>query len=226
MTTTPVRVKATGVLLPVEELTPFPGNAKRGDVPTILASLRRNGQYRAIVVRDEGNGRLVVLAGNHTVQAIAEHGPGSCGHKGCGLCGGVPSWQPVARADVLECDDQTATAVNIADNRTSDKGTYDYDALSELLGSLDTLEGTGYSSQDLEDITNLLAAPPDEPEELVEKHGAPNEDVFRPQIKITVDAGVFDRWRRALDHHEGTDDEAKLRGLLNEVELYRQGAAA
>jgi ParB-like chromosome segregation protein Spo0J len=211
--------------LPVDRLTQFPGNAKRGDVDTILSSLRASSQYRTVVVRDEGEGRLVILAGNHTVQAITKHGPGDCGHQGCGLCRNDRAYQPAARVDVVECDDDTATRVNVADNRSAEKGHTDYDALSELLGSLDTLEGTGYTSQDLEDITNLLAAPPDEPEELVEKHGAPNEDVFRPQIKITVDAGVFDRWRRALDHHDGTDDEAKLRGLLNEVEQYR-GAAA
>lgn len=226
MTATPVRIKATGVCLAVEELTPFPGNAKRGDVDAILESLRRNGQYKALTVRDEGDGRLVVLAGNHTLQAIGNHGSGDCGKQGCGLCSNEPAWQPAARVDVVECDDQTAVAVNLADNRTADKGSYDYDALSDLLGSLDTLDGTGYTDQDLEDITNLLAAPPDEAQQLAERHGEPNEDVFRPQIKITVNAGLFDRWRRALDAHPGNDDEAKLNSLMDEVEAARGAVAS
>ncbi|MBC9731155.1 ParB/Srx family N-terminal domain-containing protein [Streptomyces sp. TRM68367] len=212
--------------LSLEELTPFPGNAKRGDVDAILASLRRNGQYRSLVVREEAGGRLVVLAGNHTMQAIAKHGPGDCGTSGCGVCNNEPSWEPGARCEILTCDDQTATAINVADNRTADKGAYDYDALSELLASLDDLDGTGYTDQDLEDITNLLAAPPDEVQELTEKHGEPNEDVFRPQIKVTVDAGLFDRWRRALDAHPGKDDEAKLYGLMDEVEHHRGAVAS
>ncbi|MFF5422432.1 hypothetical protein ACFY49_40190, partial [Streptomyces misionensis] len=54
--------------VPLDELTPFPGNAKRGSVDTILESLRRNGQYRGLVVREIPDGPLIVLAGNHTAQ--------------------------------------------------------------------------------------------------------------------------------------------------------------
>src|SRR3546814_12921166 len=60
--------------VPLDELTPFPGNAKRGDVDQIRASLRRNGQYRSLVVREIPNGPLIVLAGNHTMQALTAEG--------------------------------------------------------------------------------------------------------------------------------------------------------
>lgn len=216
--------------LPLTELTPYPGNAKRGKVDVILDSLRRNGQYRGLVVRESPDGRLVVLAGNHTMQALGAHGPGDCGKPAtagrtagpCGVCQHDPAWVPAARCEIVQCDEDTARRINIVDNRSSDLGTYDYEALAELLTGMDDLDGTGYTPQDVEDITALLAAPPDEVEKLSEDHGEPNEDIFRPQIKMSVDADTFDRWRVALDAHPGQDDEAKLLGLLREVETSRE----
>ena len=52
----------TGVRdVPLDTLTRFPGNARRGDVTAIRESVRRNGQYRALVVRDTGT-ELIILA--------------------------------------------------------------------------------------------------------------------------------------------------------------------
>ncbi|MFD5570447.1 ParB N-terminal domain-containing protein [Streptomyces cadmiisoli] len=222
--------------IPVDQLTPYPGNAKRGDVGAILASLRKNGQYRGLVVREQPDGALVVLAGNHTRQALAEHGPGDCGVKACGVCRNSADWVPAARCDVVECDDKTALRVNLADNRTSDLGTYDYAGLAELLGSLGDVDGTGYSDQDVQDITALVDLPDDdEPprgsrERTSAADGDPedldNPEGFNPVISLRVPHAVFDRWRTALDAHTGQDDTAKLLGLLDEVEAARAGAAA
>ncbi|WP_406501584.1 hypothetical protein OHA04_27575 [Streptomyces sp. NBC_01590] len=216
----------------LDELTPFPGNAKRGSVDTILDSLRRNGQYRGLVVREIPDGPLIVLAGNHTMQALGAHGPGDCrktvkttrGIRPCGVCQNDPAWEPGARCEIVHCDEDTARRVNLVDNRTAELGTYDYESLSELLGALDDLDGTGYAPRDVEDITALLTAPPDEVQELAEHHGEPNEDIFRPKISMTVDAETFDRWRIALDAHPGQNDEAKLSGLLDEIERTRATA--
>src|SRR5689334_3635609 len=101
-------------VIPLDTLTPFPGNAKRGDVPTILDSLRRNGQYRAIIVREIEHGPLVILAGNHTSQALQAHGPGPCEYRAkvkgeerpCGVCRNEP-WEVAARCEVITCDDDT-----------------------------------------------------------------------------------------------------------------------
>lgn len=126
--------------IPLDELTPFPGNAKRGDVDQIRASLRRNGQYRSLVVREIPNGPLIVLAGNHTMQALAAEG------------------HPTARCEVVLCDDDTARRINLADNRTAELGVYDNDALAELLSYLDgDYEGTGYTEDDVE----ALITPPE-----------------------------------------------------------------
>jgi hypothetical protein len=227
--------------IPVDRLTPYPGNAKRGDVGAILSSLRKNGQYRGLVVREQPDGALVVLAGNHTRQALAEHGAGDCGTKACGVCHNSPAWVPAARCDIVECDDRTALRVNLADNRTSDLGTYDYAGLAELLGTLGDVDGTGYSDQDVQDITALVSLPDEEPKD--DNHttrqtardgdgldgedlDTGNPDVFNPVINLRVPHDVFDRWRTALDAHPGQDDGAKLLGLLNEVEASRARAAA
>lgn len=149
--------------LPLTDLTPFPGNAKIGDVPTILESLCRNGQYRSLIVRETEEG-LTVLAGNHTLQAIAAHGPGDCVltlangngyHFPCGLCGNQP-WEPVARCEVVECDDATARRINLADNKTAERGGWDESALAELLDGLDDFTGTGYSESDLADLVTAV----------------------------------------------------------------------
>lgn len=150
--------------LPLDELTPYPGNAKRGDVDQIRASLRRNGQYRSLVVREIPHGPLIVLAGNHTMQALAAEG------------------QQTARCEVITCDDATARRINLADNRTAELGTYDADALAELLASLDgDYEGTGYTDDDIAALlatgdngTPALTDPddiPDTPEDSVTRPG-------------------------------------------------------
>lgn len=119
--------------IPLDELTPFPGNAKRGDVEAIRASVRRNGQYRSLIVREVENGPLIVLAGNHTMQALQAEG------------------HPTARCEIVHCDDATARRINLADNRTAELGTYDNDDLAELLSYLDgDYEGTGYTEEDVE----------------------------------------------------------------------------
>ena len=56
----------------LEDLEPFPGNARRGNVDLILDSLRANGQYKPLTVRRHGDA-LTVLAGNHTLLALLRH---------------------------------------------------------------------------------------------------------------------------------------------------------
>lgn len=124
--------------VPLNKLARFPGNARRGDVDRIRESIRRHGQYRALVVRDTGDG-LVILAGNHTFDAIKAEGHGS------------------ARCEIIECTDDEARRINLADNRLSEIGSQDLDALAELLSYLDDdYEGTGYTEADVE---RLLTPP-------------------------------------------------------------------
>jgi hypothetical protein len=155
------------MVLTLDQLTPFPGNAKRGDVDVILTSLRRNGQYRGLVVREDSDGHLIILAGNHTAQALAQHGPGPCEYRAkvngkerpCGVCQNE-TWEPSARVEVVTCDGDTARRINLVDNRSADLGEYDNDALAELLSYVeDDYEGTGYNAGD---VNRLLFVPPAE----------------------------------------------------------------
>lgn len=123
--------------IPLADLTPFPGNARRGDTEAIRASVRRNGQYRALVVRDTGDG-LVILAGNHTAQAIEAEGDAT------------------ARCEILKCSDDEALRINLADNRLAELGGYDDDALADLLRGLDgDLDGTGWSDSDVSRMLDM-----------------------------------------------------------------------
>lgn len=123
----------------LDELHPFPGNANVGNVGMIRESLRTNGQYRSLIVRDIG-GTFVVLAGNHTMMGMVEEG-----------------W-PTGRCEVYTCDDATAARINVADNRIPEFSHRDDDALAVILRSLDDLTGTGFDPDDV--YTRRLLAPP------------------------------------------------------------------
>lgn len=128
--------------VPVADLIPFPGNAKRGNVAMIKGSIQEHDQYRALVVRHTPHDTFVVLAGNHTLQAIAELG------------------RATARCEIIACDDQTAKKINLVDNRAADAGTYDDQALADILSSLDgDFAGTGFDADDLTSILTRIDEP-------------------------------------------------------------------
>lgn len=131
--------------IPIAALTRYPGNARRGNTHEIRASLRRTGQYRSLVVRDTGDG-MVILAGNHTRDALeAEH-------------------HTAARCEIITCTDDEALRINIGDNRIAEIGGYDDDALVELLSYLnDDYEGTGYSENDVQRMIGAEVADRGEP---------------------------------------------------------------
>ena len=128
--------------IPVDELSPMVGNPRRGQVEVIADSLRVNGQYKPIVVNaGTVTGRSnEVLAGNHTLIAARSLG---WTHLDC---------------FVVDVDEDAGKRIVAVDNRSSDLGTYDSEALLELLNSLDDLDGTGYSDNDL---TALITATED-----------------------------------------------------------------
>jgi hypothetical protein len=128
--------------VPVSELTPFPGNAKRGNVAMIKDSIQEHDQYRALVVRHTPDDRFVVLAGNHTLEAIKQ------------------LRRTTARCEIIACDDQTARKINLVDNRAADAGTYDDQALADILNALDgDFAGTGFDAHDLTSILTRMDEP-------------------------------------------------------------------
>ncbi|MFZ4160462.1 hypothetical protein ACOZDE_18825 [Streptomyces griseoincarnatus] len=216
--TEPARYLRT-VVLPLDQLRHFPGNAKRGDVPAILDSLRRNGQYRSLIARQVDEEPLTVLAGNHTMMALELHGPGDCGQpvktsrgeRPCAICGNDQAWELTARVEVVECDDDTARRVNLVDNKSAEKGTYDRDALAELLSYMDDdLGGTGYSDADVQ----LLIAPPPSLEELADTYGDPEADDFWPVIRIRLSPEERDEFLGLTADAPGKEDTDRFRYLL------------
>jgi len=118
----------------IDSLLPFPNNPRRGNVGKLKESLATNGQYKPIVIQASTR---YILAGNHLWQAAKESG-----------------W---TRIDIVEVDVNATQAKKIVatDNRLGELGTYDEQELLDLLQDI-SLEGTGYDSQDIDDLIALI----------------------------------------------------------------------
>jgi len=118
----------------LDQLKQFPGNPRKGNVDLIAESLELYGQYKPITVKLDGQ----ILAGNHTYLAAKSLG-----------------WTEI---DVVyvDVDDETAVKIVAMDNRSQELGDFDNTALLRLLTELPDLEGTGYDSSDLDDLSALL----------------------------------------------------------------------
>lgn len=128
---------------PISALRPLTGNPRRGNVEAVKKSLQQFGQRKPIVAKRDGE----VIAGNHTLQAITELG-----------------WPTVAVVYVDD-DQATARAFALADNRTSDLGSYDDELLATMLqetlkGGLDLLTATGYQADDVERLLEQINGRP------------------------------------------------------------------
>lgn len=136
------------LLVPIDTLVHLPGNARRGEVEAIKKSLKKFKQHKALVVQRSTN---QVLIGNHTLMAARELG-----------------WDSVP---VLYVDDDEAMAKAraLADNRASELGGYDEEALADLIADVyeldaSLLEAASYSEDDLLAMLEESAGEP-EPEE-------------------------------------------------------------
>jgi len=130
----------------IDTIEPHPANPNDGDVVAIAESIRQNGFYSRIVVRDS-TGKI--LAGEHRWRAAQEVGLTEV---------------PIER---VECDDETAMRILLADNRTAEKAEREPEPLADLLEHLDStddgLTGTGYDISELDDLLDELEPqPPDD----------------------------------------------------------------
>ena len=121
--------------VPISTLELFPGNARRGDIAGIVDSIREHGLYKPLVVQ---RSTRRVLCGNHVLAAARQVGLDSVA---------------VVYADV---DDETAKRIVLVDNKLSDDAGYDNDALLALLESLPTLDGTGFTGHEVEELLRTL----------------------------------------------------------------------
>lgn len=118
----------------IESLKPFPNNPRRGNIKKLSESLESSGQYKPIVVQASTR---FILAGNHLWQAAKELG-----------------WQTINVVEV-DVDNTQAKKIVASDNRLGELGSYDEQELLDLLQDI-SLEGTGYDTQDVDDLLALL----------------------------------------------------------------------
>ncbi|MEU1880857.1 ParB/RepB/Spo0J family partition protein [Streptosporangium sp. NPDC020072] len=170
----PSVIAQTYRMVPVTDLEPHPENPHRGDVDVIAASIARNGFYGTVLVQQS---RMRIIAGEHRWRGAKKHGLVE-----------VP-------ALIVDVDDDAATRIMLADNRTAEYGAYDDQALAELLRGLDDLDGTGWSDDDLNnllaDIDSGIAIVDDRPANprtaRPDDHDGIQEERPRPQPRIDLD---------------------------------------
>src|SRR5690606_11362152 len=81
-----------------------------------------------------------ILAGNHTVRAARELG-----------------WDEIDVHYVSNLTDEQAAKIVLVDNRSNDLAAYDTKALLALIQSVDTLDGTGYDEDFVNELLSKLA---------------------------------------------------------------------
>lgn len=173
----------------VHELQAYYRNARRGNVAAIAESLRVNGQYKPIVVNlGTHTGREhEVLVGNHTLQAARELG-----------------WEQID-AVVIDVDEEHAARIVLADNRTSDLGVYDDELLAELLQDQESLEGTAFDQEYLDDLVAHLSPP--SLDELAEHYGEPTEADLYVTWQVKVPETTAKALSAALERFAGEPHE-------------------
>jgi len=119
-------------MVPIGDLKAHPDNPRKGDIAAIRASIEANGFYGAVVAQRKTG---YILVGSHRWMAAQEAGVEQ-----------VPClW--------LDVDDERAKRILLADNRTSDLGSYDDAMLADLLSSLGgDLAATGYDDEALDEL--------------------------------------------------------------------------
>lgn len=132
----------------LSDLNTYHKNPRRGDVDAIAESLRKRGQYRPIVVNigSHASHDYEILAGNHTYLAAKKLG-----------------WKTI-QATTVDVDDDQAAQIVLADNRLADLGGYDDETLSALLSDVSSLDGLGWSQDDVDELAAALEPERDDSE--------------------------------------------------------------
>jgi len=116
------------------EIRPHPKNPRQGDVGAITDSINHHGFFGRLLIQESTG---YIIAGNHRYQAALALGADT-----------IP-------VEYLDVDDQQAAKILAVDNRLSDLADYDRSALTKLLlefAEQDTLAGTGYTGDDLDEL--------------------------------------------------------------------------
>jgi ParB-like chromosome segregation protein Spo0J len=189
----------------INTISTFDKNPRRGNIDMIAESLKTWGQFKPIVVNlgtklPKGKQNKIV-AGNHT------------------FLGAKRNKMDSIVVSFIDVDESTARAIVLADNKTSDGGTYDDALLAELLASLPDIEGTGYSETEAEDLIAALGNANDALDESLDdfvENFSGDKSHTRPSVS-EVDFGEeneadFSRDENDADLEEDTKDVFKTAG--------------
>jgi len=192
----------------VNELKEFPNNARIGNVREIYESLLQNGQYRPLVVNRKDN---IILAGNHTFQAIKRLG-----------------W---AKALVwyVDVDDKQAKQIVLVDNKLNDDATYDYTKLEKAIKDLQDVSdliGTGYTQKAVDDLLASVKTEISEPEivEAEPKGEANVNPVF--DVVLLLDDERFEIYKKNINTIAEFYKINPTQAGLKAMELYAEKAEA
>lgn len=188
--------------VPHNAVTQHPRNPRRGDVATIVRSIKAHRQYVPLTVQRSTG---FILRGNHTHLALGE----------------VIDEEGQDRGDVqiavvfIDVDDREALEILLDDNHASDKGHYHNETLAEILADLDTLPPT-FLREDYDDL--LLQLTPKSLDDLADELGDHDPADVWPHVRLQmspVTKARFEEWWRSLP---GDTDEARALTLLPAVE--------
>jgi ParB-like chromosome segregation protein Spo0J len=183
-------------LVDVDTLREDPNNARGHsdrNYNEIAASIRRYGQIKPIVVRNDG----VVLAGNATLIAMRDV---------LGLTQvNVVDWPE-------DLDDTEATAYGVADNRTAELAHWNDDVLVTSLREIAetdlSLEGTGFDDGELQALIDSLDYEP--PTDDTDDDEDRDES---PKVVIPVTPTILAAWQAHVDTCSGDEMDAFARLL-------------
>jgi len=183
--------------VPIDSIYPDPDNVRlhpERNFNATASSLAKYGQRKPIVVNERTR---TVEAGNGTLECARELGWG---------------WIAISREDD---DHVTAAGFAIADNRTAELATWDYEALSMQLKSLGDEEvdvaGLGFNEDELAALSEQFAAPP--PATNPDEIGGydPNSDVYQIRVdgvKPDEKEAVLERLNEVLADYEHLQAQA------------------
>jgi hypothetical protein len=171
----PDRLKVEYVAL--DSLHPFEGNPRKGDIEAIAKSLHRFGQRKPVVaMKDDGT----IIAGNHIWLAA----------RGLGWDALAVTWFPGTPEE--------GKAFLLADNRTSELGTFSEAELLALLQEVnsfegDLLESASYSEEDLADLLHSTTPPP--LAHVSSQAGEPVEFDTWPTVRVKLSPPAYAMWQ-------------------------------
>lgn len=169
----------------------------------IADSLKTNSQYKPLLVhRPTGH----ILAGSHRWRAAKQLG-----------------WDRISVV-YTDVDNQTARAIMLADNRAADAGWTDDQAAFQILATLPTLDGTGYTPDDLhlppppslDDWETSEGAEPQDRRDPTEIEDVPEDTTERFEVgtfRGRVDGEHYADWRDHLPKQPARAAEELLRRL-------------